>query len=72
MIELKFVNPNLSKEQIIEKLRGEHLIKAYRELGVVVVYLYGGYARGETSPFSDVDISIILAESVPREKYLDV
>ncbi len=69
---MKFTNANLSREEILEKLGNVHLIEVYRELGVAVVYLYGSYAREEPSPFSDVDIGVILAEDVPREKYLHV
>ncbi len=62
----------MSREQIIQKLSDESLTKIYRNLEVVAVYLYGSYARGEPSPFSDVDVGVLLAKNVPTEKYLDV
>lgn len=69
---LKSKNRYMSREQIIRKLGDEGLVKAYRNLGVIAVYLYGSYARGEPSPFSDVDIAVLLTDDIPVERYLDV
>lgn len=56
---LNSVNRNVSREQIIRRLGDEGLVEVYRNLGVVAVYLYGSYARGEPSPFSDVELELM-------------
>ncbi|MHA1579690.1 MAG: type VII toxin-antitoxin system MntA family adenylyltransferase antitoxin [Candidatus Freyarchaeota archaeon] len=66
------VNPELSRELVLQKLGNDGLRRVYKKLGVVVVYLYGGYARGEPTKFSDIDVGVILDKRVPREKYLDI
>lgn len=35
-------------------------------------WLFGSTARGEAGPLSDVDVAVLLDESVPRENYLDL
>ena len=52
--------------------RLENLIPSFEnDPGIVLAYLFGSYAVGAPSALSDVDIAILLAPNVPREKYLD-
>ena len=39
--------------------------------GIVAVYLFGSYARGEVGPLSDVDIGVLLRDQVHFEHYFD-
>lgn len=36
-------------------------IKRLQKIGVNLVYLFGSYAEGKTSPLSDIDIGIVLS-----------
>jgi len=36
--------------------------------GVVAVYLFGSYAKGEQTPMSDVDIAVILDKPTPESE----
>ena len=38
---------------------------------VVVAYLFGSRARGDARPDSDVDVAVLLADTVPRGEYVD-
>ena len=52
----------------------EILAAALDRAGTAVqcAYLFGSTARGEAGPLSDVDVAVLLDESVPRENYLDM
>ena len=39
--------------------------------GIVLVYLFGSYAAGNETALSDVDLALLLAPDVLREKYID-
>lgn len=52
-----------------ERLR--HLPQIFSEYPeVMIVYLFGSFARGEIKPLSDIDIAYLL-DLKPREDYLD-
>src|SRR5215213_10525952 len=52
----------------------ESLRAALDKAGAAVqcAYLFGSTARGEAGPLSDVDVAVLLDESVTRENYLDI
>jgi len=59
----------LDREQLINMLRAK-LPSLLQGQPVVAAYLYGSFAQGYPTPFSDVDIALVLSdESVtPRER----
>lgn len=64
MIKFKRLEPEIG-----ERLRRFPLIfSEYSE--VVVVYLFGSFAKGEIKPLSDIDIAYLL-DPQPLEDYLD-
>jgi uncharacterized protein len=52
----------------------ESLRAALDRAGAAVqcAWLFGSTARGEAGPLSDVDVAVLLDDSVTRESYLDV
>lgn len=38
---------------------------------IITLYLFGSYARGKTTPLSDVDLAVLLDDSVSKEDYFD-
>ncbi len=60
MIELK---TELARD-VLAPLVGE-VLKPYP---VALAYLFGSAARGQTTPFSDVDIAVVLAESASSKE----
>ena len=38
---------------------------------IELAFLFGSHARGEAGPLSDVDIALLIAADVPRDRYLD-
>jgi len=44
----------------------------FRARGVVLAYLFGSQATGQTGPGSDVDIAVLLGPDVPRAQWFDV
>jgi len=51
----------------------KEIIKTYFEnkKDIVVVYLFGSYAKDKANKYSDVDVAVLLDESFPTEKYTD-
>ncbi len=39
--------------------------------GIILAFLFGSYARGKPTSLSDVDIALLLAVDLPKDKYLD-
>lgn len=39
--------------------------------GIVLAFLFGSYARGQSGPLSDVDLAILLSPGVPSDQYLE-
>lgn len=61
---------NESSERVFEQLRGaaERLLP---ETHVVFAYLFGSHAAGKPHRFSDVDVAVLLEDSVTQHDYLD-
>ncbi len=53
---------------ILDGSRQALLEPIFRRHGVLVVYLFGSTARGETGPLSDVDMGILLDRRLDRSK----
>jgi len=59
-------------QRIIEQLR-ECLPEILQDYPVMVAYLYGSFAVGATTPFSDVDIALVLSPDLllsPYEQFI--
>lgn len=61
---------NESSERVFERLSGaaERLLP---ETPVVFAYLFGSHAAGRPHRFSDVDVAVMLEDSVTQHDYLD-
>ncbi len=58
-----------SKDELIVKLLG--FTERIRQDGkIIAFYLFGSYAKGRPMPSSDVDLAVLLDESVNKEDYL--
>ena len=53
------------REATIEKIKS----LLYPRKEIVVAYLYGSVAKGTTNPTSDIDIAILLNESISDDAY---
>ena len=49
----------------------KNLEKIFKKEGVVLAYLFGSAARGETGPLSDVDIAVLFSGKVKENDYFD-
>ena len=56
---------------ILDRLR-EILPSVLVEYPVDVAYVYGSVARGTVTPFSDVDVALVLSESLPPYERLNL
>jgi predicted nucleotidyltransferase len=57
------------KEELVLKLQKfKDRISLNRQ--VTALYLFGSYATGKSTPLSDVDLAVLLDESVDKEDYL--
>jgi predicted nucleotidyltransferase len=57
--------------RILDRLK-EFLPSVLTEYPVDVAYVYGSVARGAVTPFSDVDIALVLNESLPSHERLNL
>jgi predicted nucleotidyltransferase len=57
--------------QILNRLRGV-LPSVLTEYPVDVAYVYGSVVRGTVTPFSDVDVALVLSESFPPYERLNL
>lgn len=56
----------------IEINRIEQLVPLFAaDTGIVLVFLFGSYARDKANALSDVDFALLLASEIRPEKYLD-
>jgi len=44
------------------------LDEVFERFGVVLAYLYGSQARGDTGPLSDVDVAVLFGPNVPESE----
>jgi predicted nucleotidyltransferase len=67
-----FVNQDKDRAKAIPPDMDERLRSVLPELlqgrPVALAYLYGSAARGQTTPFSDVDVALVLNQSLSREE----
>lgn len=60
----------ISKEEVIARL--QKFIATNRDSGqITAFYLFGSYAAGRQTPLSDIDLAVLLDNSVEQERYLD-
>jgi len=59
--------PKAIPPEVGERLRST-LPDLLRERPVALVYLYGSVARGQTTPFSDVDLALVLDQPLSRRE----
>lgn len=52
----------------IEAVQSE-LVELFEANQVILAYLFGSQARGESSPLSDVDIAVLLSHEIPAEEW---
>lgn len=55
----------------MKKVKKEKLNKIFEENDVVLAYLFGSAAKGQTGPLSDIDIAVLFSEKVKEEDYFD-
>ena len=56
---------------ILSSLR-ETASRVLADAPVLFAYLFGSHARGTAAPDSDVDVAVLLEDSVPPASYLDL
>ena len=62
----------LEKTGMLEIARLSELTPVFEsDPAVVLAFLFGSYARGQQNARSDVDVALLLASDLPREKYFD-
>ena len=64
---VRFFYPRFDKEELIKKIN-KSLKEIAKELPIVLVTLFGSYARGNYTVASDVDILIILRDKEKEKK----
>jgi len=68
---VKVYYPRYSREHVIRTLR-EYFSKKASKLGILEAYLFGSYARGDHTAFSDIDLLIIVEDHVDCDRlYLE-
>ena len=51
--------------------RIDKMVKTFKEnRGVILIYLFGSYARGREKPFSDIDICVVADRGANRDEIL--
>ncbi len=69
---VKVYYPRYSREHVIRALK-EYFSKNAGKLGILEVYLFGSYARGDQTAFSDIDLLIVVEDGVDRDRlYLEL
>jgi predicted nucleotidyltransferase len=59
----------MNQKEIIDKLKRE-VPRACEEVGIIAVYLFGSWARGDNRPDSDVDLGVFVeAATAEAEKW---
>jgi predicted nucleotidyltransferase len=48
------------------------LAQIFARHSVVLAYLFGSQATGQTGPLSDVDIAVLLESNIARDQWLDI
>ncbi len=61
---------NENSERVFDELKGA-AARLLPETPVVFAYLFGSHAAGRPHRFSDVDVAVLLDESVKQHDYLD-
>jgi len=61
----------MKKGELINRLRTEGQ-KLFRRYPVALAYLFGSYAQGESRKNSDVDLAVVLDDSVAKNQYFDL
>lgn len=65
---VKVFSPRLSREQVLEVLRGA-VGRLQARLPVRRVVLFGSYARGDFTAASDVDLLVVYADPVRQDAF---
>ncbi|MBI2821813.1 MAG: nucleotidyltransferase domain-containing protein [Acidobacteria bacterium] len=65
---VKIFYPRFSRDELVERLR-ERLPALNKVLPLQKVVLFGSWARGKATPFSDIDLLVIYAGPLRQEAY---
>lgn len=69
---VKVYYPRYSREQVIRTLK-DYFSENVGKLGVLEVYLFGSYARGDHTAFSDIELLVVVEDYVDHDRlYLEL
>jgi uncharacterized protein len=61
-----------SQNDFLSTIPADCLVQIFKRHPILLAYLYGSTASGHTSPFSDVDIALLVPDSVLPTQYLQL
>ncbi|PMQ01208.1 MAG: hypothetical protein CBR30_06820 [Dictyoglomus sp. NZ13-RE01] len=65
---VKIFYPQYSKEEVLEKIR-EALPQLSENLPLVLVVLFGSYAKGNFTAFSDIDLLVVYEDPIREDAF---
>ena len=58
--------------QLVERLQSDEVSRVLADNCVILAYLFGSQARGDTWAQSDIDIAVLFADEVSKEKRFEL
>ncbi len=58
--------------QLVERLQSDEILRILADNCVILAYLFGSQARGDTWARSDIDIAVLFSSEVNKEKRFEL